>query len=571
MFLKLKLKNSHIFALCILLSIIAFSVDLSVRWAIGGLVYIIVVLFFLQSSNNKHPYIFTISSSCLIVLSLIIVPPVGQVWRVLTNHALILIILWTVSFWFLHYKLKEELNSKLAAIVNSSQDAIWSLALDGTISDWNKSSQNMLGYASEEVVGRSAKILIPENEHKSLGDILEKVKNGQRIKHYETARMKKDGSLINVSLSVSPIADMSGNIIGASIIARDITERIEAQKKEEELVNKMQLEKTKLEQVLSLEEGLHKVLDLNKLVDFVIEKTSKILKARKCSLMLVDEETQELVLRGYIGLGESIAVKARMKIGDPIAGLVALEGRPVLVEDIEKDKRYLRKNRPSCESKSFVSAPIKMGDQVLGVLSVTDKHFQDEEIFTQLDLKVLSMITRQVGIAMEASKLYSDLKFLTVTDPLTGIYNFRYFAKTLDREISRSKRYDRPLCILMIDVDDFKTYNDTHGHIEGDILLKELSRIFKENVRDVDVACRYAGDEFVIILPDTEISNAEIVANKIKVKVEELRLKMKVSVSIGLAQLPKNKEINRYDFMSKADSALYFAKKEGKNRIHTNK
>jgi len=571
MIFKLKLKDSTIFVLCIALSLIAFFVDLSIRWAIGGLVYIVVVLFFLQSSKNKYPYIFTILSSFLIVLSLVIVPPIGQFWRVLTNHALILIILWSVSFWFLHYKAKEELNSKLAAIVNSSQDAIWSITTDGLISEWNKSSQNMFGYAPAEIVGHPAKILIPKEKYETLSHILEKVKNGEYVKHYETVRLRKDGSLINLSLSVSPIKDASNNLAGASIIARDITERIKAEKKEEELKKKVQLEKIKLEQVLSLEEGLHKVLDLNKLVDFAIEKTAKILKARKCSLMLVDEEAKELVLRGYVGLEESIAVTARMKIGDPIAGLVALEGKPVLVEDIEKDNRYLRKNRPDCQSKSFVSAPIKLGDQVLGVLSATDKHFEDGNIFTELDLKALSMITRQIGIAMEASKLYSDLKFLTITDPLTGIYNFRYFAKTLDREINRSKRYARPLCILMIDVDNFKIYNDTHGHLEGDILLKELSRTFNENIRDVDVACRYAGDEFVIILPDTEISDAEIVANKIKAKVEELTLKMKVSISIGLAQLPKTKEINRYDFMSKADSALYFAKKEGKNRVYINK
>jgi diguanylate cyclase (GGDEF)-like protein/PAS domain S-box-containing protein len=571
MFLKFQLKNSHIFVLCLLLSLIAFTVDLSIRWAIGGLFYIAVVLLSLQSSDKKHPYIFTVLSSCLIVLSLIIVPPIGQVWRVLTNHLLVLVIIWIIPFWFLHYKAKEELNSKLAAIVNSSEDAIWSTTLDGQISGWNKSSQNMFGYAHEEIIGRSTKTLIPKEEHGILSDILEKIRNGERIKHHETVRLRKDGSLINISLSMSPIKDVSDNLIGASVIARDITERIEAEIKEKELRKKLHLEKTKLEQVLSLEEGLHKVLDLNKLVDFVIDKTARILKASKCSLMLVDEESRELCLRGFVGLEEEVISKAKLKIGDPIAGLVALEGKPVLVKDIEADHRFLRKNRPFYQSKSFVIAPIKLGDQVLGVLSVTDKQPQDENIFTELDLKVLCMIVRQVGVAIEASRLYRDLKFLTITDPLTGIYNFRYFTKTLDREISRAKRYDRPLCMLMIDVDNFKTYNDMYGHLEGDFLLKELSRIFNENIRDVDFACRYAGDEFVIVLPDTKVSDAEIVADKIRRKVEELKLKTKANISIGGVQFPKNKDFNRYDFMLKADSALYQAKKEGKNRVYINK
>jgi len=563
----LNLKNSHIVILCIVLSIIAFAVDLSIRWAIGGLFYIAVVLLSLQSTSHKHSYIFTITSTGLIALSLILVPPLGQVWRVLSNHLLVLIIIWIIPFWFSHYKAQEELNSRIAAIINSSEDAIWSITLDGLISGWNTSSQKMFGYSHDEIMGQSTKVLIPEKEHDIFSDVLEKIKNGEKIKHYETTRLRKDGSLIDVSISVSPIRDISGNPIGGSVIARDITERIDAEKQEKELRKKLHLEKTKLEQVLSLDEGLHKVLDLNKLVDFIIEKTTKILNASKCSLMLVDEKTQEMCLRGQAGLEEEVISQVKLKIGDPIAGLVALEGRPVLVEDIETDIRFLRKNRPSYRGKSFISAPIKLGDQILGVLSVADNKSQDDYVFTELDLKVLCMIVRQVAVAMEASRLYRDLKFLTITDPLTGIYNFRYFAQTLDREISRAKRYERPLCILMIDVDNFKTYNDTYGHIEGDILLKELSRTFKENIRDIDVACRYAGDEFVIILPDTKISDAEVVADKIRKKIGELKMRMKINISIGIAQLPKGRDINRYDFMLKVDSVLYQAKKEGKNRI----
>ncbi|MDP8213205.1 MAG: diguanylate cyclase [Candidatus Zapsychrus exili] len=383
--------------------------------------------------------------------------------------------------------------------------------------------------------------------------------------------MKKDGSLINVSLSVSPIRDALNKIIGASVIARDITERIDAERKEKELRMRLDLERNKLEQVLNLEEGLHKVLDLNKLVDFVVDKTTKILEASKCSLMLVDEKSQELCLRGYVGLSDEVALKTKLKMGDPIAGLVALEGQPMLVSDIEKDNRFLRKSRPSYKGKSFICAPIKLEDQILGVLSVSDKKNKEDPIFNELDLKTLCMIVRQVGVSIEASKLYKNLEFLTITDPLTGIYNFRHFTKTLDREISRAKRHGIPLCMLMIDVDDFKSYNDTYGHLEGDILLKELSKAFKENIRDIDIACRYAGDEFVIILPDTKVSDAEIVANKIIGKVSELKLKQVMKISVGIAQLSLNKDTNRYDFMQKADSALYQAKKTGKNRFYTNK
>ena len=189
-------------------------------------------------------------------------------------------------------------------------------------------------------------------------------------------------------------------------------------------------------------------------------------------------------------------------------------------------------------------------------------------VFSKLDLKILSMIARQVAVAMENALLYKNLKLLSVTDPLTHIYNFRHFSNTLDHEILRLKRHpERPLCLLMIDVDDFKSYNDTFGHLDGDTLLKKIAGIFNENVREIDIVCRYAGDEFVIILPETDISKATIVAERIKKGIESIDLKRRVTISIGLARCA-NHNTCRYDLIQTADIALLNAKKEGKNLVH---
>ena len=180
------------------------------------------------------------------------------------------------------------------------------------------------------------------------------------------------------------------------------------------------------------------------------------------------------------------------------------------------------------------------------------------------------MIVRQVAVAMEASRLYRDLKFLTVTDPLTGIYNFRYFTQTLDREINRAKRYERPLCILMIDVDNFKTYNDTYGHIEGDILLKELSKMFKGNVRNTDVACRYAGDEFVLWMQCNESvarqRAKEIIDHVANTSFNWQRHAIKATISVGLSFLSPDNEKSAEALLHEADQAMYQAKRAGKNR-----
>ncbi|MDP8213206.1 MAG: PAS domain-containing protein [Candidatus Zapsychrus exili] len=179
--MKLNIKDSYMFILCIVLSIFAFYMDLSIRWAIGGLFYIVVVLLSLQSSNKKHSYIVAILSSVLLITSLIVVPPTGQVLRVLLNHLLILIIIWSIHSWFLYYKAVSKLNSRFASVVNSSEDAIWSITLDGHISDWNESCKAMFDYSKEELIGKSTSVLIPQEEHSALSDILTKISNVKNL------------------------------------------------------------------------------------------------------------------------------------------------------------------------------------------------------------------------------------------------------------------------------------------------------------------------------------------------------------------------------------------------------
>ena len=165
----------------------------------------------------------------------------------------------------------------------------------------------------------------------------------------------------------------------------------------------------------------------------------------------------------------------------------------------------------------------------------------------------------------QRKKKEEELKHLTIIDPLTNIYNYRHFQKSLDHEFNRLKRYSGPLCLLMIDVDDFKSYNDTYGHLEGDMLLKEVSKVLSKTLRKADIVCRYAGDEFVVIMPESQAFKAEIVAEKIMKEVENLSLKRTVTLSIGIGEYTSN--MNQHDLIRNADTALYRAKKESKNIV----
>ncbi|MCA9399349.1 MAG: diguanylate cyclase, partial [Candidatus Omnitrophica bacterium] len=390
--------------------------------------------------------------------------------------------------------------------------------------------------------------------------------------------VQPDGSKHIVSTTKIPRKDNKGNVIGIMGITRDITERtrieeerLRAQKKAEQqarrLKDKLQFEKKKLEQVLTIIEGINTIVNLNKLVDFIVDKTSRILEAKKCTLMLMNEDNNELSIKGYKGveLDEEVNWNGKNNIRDSIVDMVAHEGKSVLVKDVKTDRRFLKKNIIADETKSIIAVPMKSGEQLIGVLIVADKKVAGRSAFTELDLKVLDMIGRQSAIAVENARLYKELNDLSITDPLTKMYNYRHFLRALDMEVKRMKRYYSDLCLLMIDVDEFKAYNDDFGHVEGDKLLKKLSQALTANLRDVDIPCRYAGDEFVVILPKTKLNDAKVVATKIKTKIEEMRLKRKITVSIGAAKLSKN--MNRKDLLLKADKLLYKAKKEGKNTV----
>jgi diguanylate cyclase (GGDEF)-like protein len=174
-------------------------------------------------------------------------------------------------------------------------------------------------------------------------------------------------------------------------------------------------------------------------------------------------------------------------------------------------------------------------------------------------------------ITVERKKLRNESQ----SDALTGLFNMRYFRIQLAEEFSRSQRYGRPLTLLMIDVDNFKAYNDRNGHPAGDIVLKEVSRIFIRNVRGTDIVARYGGEEFVVLLPETPLDAGVSVAEKIRRAVEEHYFPFaasqggqKVTVSIGVASYPDVHVTSDQDLIESSDKALYSAKKDGRNRVY---
>ncbi|MCJ7500310.1 diguanylate cyclase [bacterium] len=218
-----------------------------------------------------------------------------------------------------------------------------------------------------------------------------------------------------------------------------------------------------------------------------------------------------------------------------------------------------------------------------GAFDYIFKPFQDLETVTEVVNRGMHKITllhenrglmedlEQNNLRMEQSN--EELKELVIRDGLTGLFNHRHFKEVLEREVARAARYERSLCLIMVDVDHFKNYNDTHGHPAGDEVLKTLADIISGRLRAVDLPARYGGEEFVILLPETERPGGNIVAEDIRAQVENFPFKGresqplgKVTISLGLAEFPDDADESSL-LLKKADDALYRAKSEGRNLV----
>lgn len=316
---------------------------------------------------------------------------------------------------------------------------------------------------------------------------------------------------------------------------------------------------------------IYSAVDIEMLSNALLEQSLKILNAEKGSLMLLDDETSELVVEAHKGTGNLIKDKTRIKIGEGIAGKVIDSGGSLVVEDIENDPRVRQENRPHYRTKSFLSALIKLQDRVAGVLNISDK--VEGESFNDKDLKLIQSFIHSVSIAIERSLLFKKsehLKKLSITDPLTGIYNRRYLNKRLSEEITRYNRYKHPFSFMMLDMDKFKDYNDTFGHIAGDNMIKALANKIAKSLRAIDIAARFGGDEFVAIFPQTPKVDAIQITNRLKEKIDDALRKqsidLPIGVSIGLATFPDDAS-SIMELIEKTDQALYLAKKGGGNRV----
>jgi len=318
--------------------------------------------------------------------------------------------------------------------------------------------------------------------------------------------------------------------------------------------------------------ALFSTLDLQKILQTIMEKISDMLQPDTWSLLMLDEDTQELYFEIAIGSGAEKLRDVRLKLGEGVAGWVAQHGEPLLVENTANDPRFTPKvdELTHTETRSIVCVPIKAHGHVLGVIELVNA--LGKPSFGAEDIPILKSLADYAAIALENARYVQRIHELTITDDCTALYNARHLHFVLDTEIYRSNRYGYEFSVIFIDLDHFKQVNDVHGHLVGSKLLWMIGDNIKGHLRMIDYAFRYGGDEFVVLLPQTSKENALMVVRRIRelminrVFFAEEKLNIKVTASFGVATFPVDGR-TRKELLRKADEAMYLVKNTSRNNI----
>ncbi len=315
-------------------------------------------------------------------------------------------------------------------------------------------------------------------------------------------------------------------------------------------------------------------IDSPELCEAILESAAEVVGAEQGSLMLLDKEKYTLEVKATKGLNIAILNYIRINPGEGIAGIVLEKGSPIVVSNIEDDERFSRPNRVRYKTKSFISIPVKIKDKSIGVLNLSDK--KDGSDFSDIDIKLLETVALYSAVAIERKIYYQsavNLKKISITDPLTSLLNRRYFEERISEELERSRRHNQPFSLIIIDIDDFKEFNDTYGHLYGDAALRNTAIGIRGCTRVIDIAARYGGEEFAVILPTTDKEGALIIGNRIRDEIDNMSFPIKslgkttkLTVSLGIATYPVDAATIE-DLINNADRALYRAKGLGKNRV----
>jgi diguanylate cyclase (GGDEF)-like protein len=299
----------------------------------------------------------------------------------------------------------------------------------------------------------------------------------------------------------------------------------------------------------------------------IVKTAVTLTRADAAAIWVFDFDTGMLNIVKSCGLSDGFVRQPALHVGEGISGTVVHSGEPFASTDVQRDAASNAEFARAEGVRSLLCVPMKTRSNTIGCLTVYRKSGQG---FVDHDLLLLSIFAAEAVDAVEKARLIAELKAQASLDSLTGLYNKRALLQTLSIETARCQRHAQPLAVLFIDLDNFKPYNDAHGHLMGDKLIHDFSRLIREHCRKIDIVGRFGGDEFIIVAPQTDRVGALALAEKIQQAVQQHTFLCSradqyyhATCSIGIALLPEHARSGE-ELLARADEALYASKRSGK-------
>src|SRR5947209_7936833 len=418
------------------------------------------------------------------------------------------------------------LEAWLASIIQCSTLGIVGKTREGVITSWNAGAERLYGYSLDEVITQPASLLVPPDHLRDEEEIDRQFLAGGRVDHYETERHRKDGGLISVAVSASPIKDVQGGVVGISAIERDITDRKRAESALSDAEARFQS---------TFEDAPIGMA----LVSIDPDSTGRLLQVNEafCELTGYSREHLETLDLSALIHPEDVEEEAPL-----LEQLVAGE-----IPSYEIETRCIHAER-----------------QVVWVLVTASLVCDDSG-------KPLYCI-RQTQDIQERKQFAGHLEHLADHGVLTGLFNRRCFVRELSRQMSYARRYGEHGAVLFLDLDNFKDVNDTLGHQAGDELIASVAHLLGARLRETDIFARLGGDEFAVLLPRVGADEAEAVADDLMQVVRKnpsptAGRSMPLTVSVGIAPFHADAAMTADDLLIEADLAMYNAKETGRDRL----